>query len=84
MPNVGGRGGARCGRTPFTRTGTILRGSVTDTGPEGHILTGPIHIEGAMPGNVLEVRILSILLSRFQPVTGSLERHSGRRAQGGK
>src|SRR5262249_49970629 len=34
--------------------------SVTDKGPGGHILTGPIHIEGAEPGDVLEVRILSI------------------------
>jgi acetamidase/formamidase len=34
--------------------------SVTDRGPGGHILTGPIAIEGAEPGDVLEVRILSI------------------------
>jgi acetamidase/formamidase len=33
---------------------------VTDRGPGGHILTGPIHIEGAQPGDVLEVRILSV------------------------
>ncbi len=33
---------------------------VTDRGPGGHILTGPIHIEGAEPGDVLEVRILSV------------------------
>jgi acetamidase/formamidase len=29
-------------------------------GPGGHILTGPVYIEGAEPGNVLEVRVLSI------------------------
>jgi acetamidase/formamidase len=29
-------------------------------GPGGHILTGPIYVEGAAPGNVLEVKILSI------------------------
>jgi acetamidase/formamidase len=29
-------------------------------GPGGHILTGPIHVEGAEPGDVLEVKILSI------------------------
>src|SRR5262245_32757102 len=34
--------------------------SVTDRGPGGHILTGPIYIEGAERGDVLEVRILSI------------------------
>jgi acetamidase/formamidase len=34
--------------------------AVTDHGPGGHILTGPIFIEGAEPGDALEVRILSI------------------------
>jgi acetamidase/formamidase len=29
-------------------------------GPGGHILTGPVYVEGAMPGDVLEVKILSI------------------------
>ena len=29
-------------------------------GPGGHILTGPIYVEGAEPGDVLEVKILSI------------------------
>jgi acetamidase/formamidase len=29
-------------------------------GPGGHILTGPVYVEGAQPGDVLEVRILSI------------------------
>src|SRR4051812_27799781 len=29
-------------------------------GPGGHILTGPIYVEGADSGDVLEVRILSI------------------------
>jgi acetamidase/formamidase len=29
-------------------------------GPGGHILTGPVYIEGAEPGDVLEVKILSI------------------------
>ena len=33
---------------------------VTDRGPGGHILTGPIWVEGAQPGDVLEVRILSV------------------------
>ena len=33
---------------------------VTDRGPGGHILTGPIYIEEAEPGDVLEVDILSI------------------------
>ncbi len=33
---------------------------VKDRGPGGHILTGPINVEGAAPGDVLEVKILSI------------------------
>ena len=36
---------------------------VTDKGPGGHILTGPIFIEGAEPGDVLEVRILKVSLA---------------------
>ena len=32
-------------------------------GPGGHILTGPVYVEGAEPGDVLEVRILSITLA---------------------
>jgi acetamidase/formamidase len=31
-------------------------------GPGGHILTGPVYVEGADPGDVLEVKILSIEL----------------------
>ena len=29
-------------------------------GPGGHVLTGPVYVEGAQPGDVLEVKILSI------------------------
>jgi acetamidase/formamidase len=36
---------------------------VKDKGPGGHILTGPIFIKGAHPGDVLEVRILAIKLA---------------------
>jgi acetamidase/formamidase len=34
--------------------------TVKDRGPGGHILTGPVYVEGAEPGDVLEVRMLSI------------------------
>jgi acetamidase/formamidase len=61
--------GARLLR-PGTDTGTIepawraivaaARDSTLRRGPGGHILTGPIHVEGAEPGDVLEVRIRSI------------------------
>jgi acetamidase/formamidase len=51
---------------------------VTNKGPGAHILTGPIYIEGAAPGDVLEIRILSIRLAvpyaynRFRPGFGFL------------
>ena len=37
--------------------------SVKDQGPGGHILTGPIYVEGAEPGDVLEVRIVTVDLA---------------------
>jgi acetamidase/formamidase len=52
--------------------------TVTDKGPGGHILTGPIYIEGAEPGDALEVRIQSIKLAipyaytAFRPGAGFL------------
>ena len=42
---------------------------VTDRGEIPHILTGPMYIEGAEPGDVLEVRILSIDLTIPYAVT---------------
>jgi len=36
--------------------------SVKDRGPGGHVLTGPIYIEEAEPGDVLEIKINSIEL----------------------
>ena len=36
---------------------------VKDKGPGGHILTGPIYVGDAQPGDVLEVRILAIKLA---------------------
>jgi acetamidase/formamidase len=35
---------------------------VKDRGPNTHVLTGPIFVTGAMPGDVLEVRILDVSL----------------------
>jgi acetamidase/formamidase len=35
---------------------------VKDRGPGGHILTGPVFVEGAAPGDALEVKVLSISL----------------------
>lgn len=36
---------------------------VKDRGPGGHILTGPVYVQGADSGDVLEVRILDIALA---------------------
>jgi acetamidase/formamidase len=39
----------------------IVEGVTGDRrGPGGHILTGPVYVEGAAPGDVLEVKVLSI------------------------
>ncbi len=37
--------------------------AVKDKGPGGHVLTGPIYVDGAEPGDVLEVRFDSISLA---------------------
>ena len=37
--------------------------AVKERGPGGHVLTGPIYIEGAEAGDVLEVRILAVSLA---------------------
>jgi acetamidase/formamidase len=42
---------------------TDIFSEVKDKGPGGHILTGPIYIEGAEPGHTLEVRIQKIKLA---------------------
>jgi acetamidase/formamidase len=59
------RGLERAGLAP-ERIQASLRAivdSVTDKGPGGHILTGPVFVEGAEPGDALEVRILSVDLA---------------------
>src|SRR5947208_6835044 len=50
---------------PASRIQDSLKRIVTEVtgdrrGPGGHILTGPVFVEGAEPGDVLEVKILSI------------------------
>jgi acetamidase/formamidase len=55
-----------------------IRSGVKDRGPGGHFLTGPVYIDGAEPGDVLEVRIRKIDLdidyaqNNFGPVSGFL------------
>ncbi len=73
---------------PGVDTGTIepayraitaaVHDSTLHRGPGGHILTGPIYVEGAQPGDVLEVRIESITVdlpfacNAFGPRSGFL------------
>jgi acetamidase/formamidase len=55
-----------------------IYGNVKDRGPGPHVLTGPVEIKGAEPGDVLEVRILDINLAldygynRQRPYAGAL------------
>src|SRR5713226_6063113 len=55
-----------------------IYGQVKDRGPGPHVLTGPIEVRGAMPGDVLEVRILEVSLAvdygynRQRSYTGAL------------
>jgi acetamidase/formamidase len=55
-----------------------IYGKVQDRGPGPHVLTGPIAIRGAMPGDVLELRILEVELAqdwgynRQRPYAGTL------------
>jgi acetamidase/formamidase len=55
-----------------------IHAEVTNKGPGGHILTGPIFVEGAEPGDVLEVKIQKIKLAipyaynGFRPGSGFL------------
>ncbi|MEP7380235.1 MAG: acetamidase/formamidase family protein [Gemmatimonadota bacterium] len=52
--------------------------SVKDRGPGGHILTGPVYVDGAEPGDVLEVRFKKVELAipysynAFGPTSGFL------------
>src|SRR6266496_2796572 len=55
---------ARAG-VPDAKIQSSLKAIVTEVigdrkGPGGHILTGPVFVEGGEPGDVLEVKILSI------------------------
>src|SRR5207249_1480245 len=66
---------------PPAQIETALRDIVREVpthGPGGHMLTGPIFVEGAEPGDVLEVRIKTIKLALpyayngFRPGSGFL------------
>ena len=46
----------------FSASMIEVESTVTERGPGAHPLTGPVYIEGAEPGDVLEVRILDMEL----------------------
>src|SRR6185503_9841820 len=54
----------------------VLAGCARGAGP--HLLTGPVHVEGAEPGDTLEVRILDVRLRQdwgwnlIRPLSGTL------------
>jgi acetamidase/formamidase len=60
---------------------------VKDKGPGGHILTGPIYVEGAEPGDTLEIRIRKIRLNTpyasngFSPNRGVLPKEDFERGR---
>jgi acetamidase/formamidase len=60
-----------------------IYGTVQDRGPGPHVLTGPIEIKGAMPGDVLEVRILDPARPRLGVQSpAAFHRHAARRIPG--
>src|SRR5579864_447241 len=56
----------------------LVENTVTDRGPGAHPLTGPIYVEGAEPGDIVEVRFLGFEflhpygVTAFRPGAGTL------------
>jgi acetamidase/formamidase len=65
-------------RSVIPESARVIFREVTDRGPGPHILSGPIFVNGAEPGDVLEVRIQDINLAidygynRQRPYSGAL------------
>lgn len=57
--NAGALTSPLAGPTPGTTTDTRQRGA-TGGGDGVHVLTGPIYVNGAQPGDVLKVEILAL------------------------
>ena len=45
---------------PVVQEMIAIKAAVKPSGIRGHMMTGPIYIEGAMPGDTLEVRVLDV------------------------
>jgi len=54
------RAGVADGRIQDSLKAVVREVTGEKRGPGGHILTGPVYVEGAEPGDALEVKILSI------------------------
>src|SRR3954471_18015294 len=54
------RAGVADDRIQSSLRAIVAEVTVDRRGPGGHILTGPVYVEGAQPGDALEVKILSI------------------------
>src|SRR5438034_10461486 len=54
------RAGVAADRIQSSLKRIVLEVTGDRRGPGGHILTGPVYVEGALPGDVLEVKVLSI------------------------
>jgi acetamidase/formamidase len=59
-PAALGRAGVPAGEIQESLKAITTQVTGERRGPGGHILTGPVFVEGAEPGDVLEVKILSI------------------------
>jgi acetamidase/formamidase len=58
-----GRAGVPDGKIQASLKSIVSEVTGDRRGPGGHILTGPVYVEGAEPGDILEVKILSIDLA---------------------
>jgi acetamidase/formamidase len=73
------RAGATDDRIPQSMI--TVEDAITERGPGAHVMAGPIRVEGAEPGDVVEVRILEIGyltpygVSGFLPAGGTLPDH---------
>jgi acetamidase/formamidase len=59
-PNGLARAGVPASKIQQSLTAIVTEVTGDRRGPGGHILTGPVYVDGAEPGDTLEVKILSI------------------------
>ena len=62
-PEMLAKAGVPDAKIPAAMKAVVAQLTGDRKGPGGHILTGPVYVEGAEPGDVLEVKVLSIELA---------------------